>query len=279
MKNYQDYKRMMMDCFRDNRVKLTVMVIVLQLLNALIGYADAMITENVSGSALLMYVLLFGLLLIVNFALLFVFLSTLRGSCSIIEEAKYSLKRFPTELGFTVLMSIFSTMIMMLLAIMLTAIPMLYMVLAFIVSVIVVILQCFFAFAVHDGCKGVFSILATCITLLKRNWKPLVRAMIPYLVFSLVVSFALQLLIQGQFKNSVTTQQAIIQAFDKQKLTLAYEILGLYLLNYLGSAVLLTYVYLYYAQVYETEIELFPVQNPISGTITIDIVEEHTEDI
>lgn len=279
MKSYQDYKSMMMECFKSNRIKLTGMVIVLQLLNAVIGYADAMIMEDVNGSALLFYVLLFGLLLIVNFALLFVFLSTLRGSNSIVEEVKYSLKRFPIELGFTVLMSIFSTMIMMILAMMLSAIPMLYMVLAFIVSVIIVIIQCFFAFAVHDGCKGVFSIIATCITLLKRNWKPLVRAIIPYLVFSLVMSLALQLLIQDQFKESVTTQQAIMQAFDKSSLTLAYELLGLYLLNYLGSAILLTYVYLYYAQVYETEIDLFPVQNPIAGTITIDIVEEHSEDI
>lgn len=279
MKCYQDYKSMMMDCFRNNRVKLTAMVVVLQLLNAVIGYADAMLTEDVSGSALLMYILLFGLLLIVNFALLFVFLSTLRGSVSLLEEVKYSLKRFPIELGFTVLMSLFSTMVMMILAMLLTAIPMLYMVLAFIVSVIIVIVQCFFAFAVHDGCKGVFAIIGTCVTLLKRNWKPLVRAIVPYLVFSLVLSLAMQLLIQDAFKGSVSTQQAIMQAFDKQKMTLAYELLGLYLLNYLGSAVLLTYVYLYYAQVYEAEIELFPVQNPITGTITIDIVEEHSEDI
>lgn len=255
MENYTELKSKVSQQMKGQRLNLFFWLFLTSLIfsigkDIVFNYVDKGIVSYVSFAISMLYV-------IVNDAVLFLFIKTVRGESFTRDDIRYAFIKFPYLLLAGILISFIQMLIST--VIMFTAIiPPLFYVVVSIANLIFLLWNALIAFGIYDGNIKMKELIIGSIRIIGSNIKPLLKFSIIYIVWYILIQLAILYLLEIILGNLNTVN--VLTVLDKASQGSTLVLLGaivIYILNYTIEYALIVPVYLALANVYEEKRDVF----------------------
>lgn len=255
--DYRTLDQKVKEQVKGNRLKLTILLFVCSFFALFLGLLPSLLALWIANEMLF---IVLGVLVIVVMPAIqntvyAVFLKTVRKESFTKEDIVYSIHRIGTHLGVYLLMYFmqlgFGAVINMLVG----SIPSVYNILSTLLNVFTICVSVLCAFAIFEGAKGMFSIIGGSFRMVMKYWKLILLFALPFLIWILVVQFGYNMVIANLIgTTALSVEEVIASLVNNPVLTqIIVTILGVYLIQYIGSAIFQVNMFSAYANIFDED--------------------------
>ncbi|MEG3039017.1 MAG: hypothetical protein RR788_01820 [Erysipelotrichaceae bacterium] len=262
--NIEQLKTLVKQQLKGKYGKVVLLVFVTNIISLLLNLLGTQVNINNMVFGVLSFVTSL-IMIVVNYIVQFVFLKIARGQKLDSDDIAFGFKRIFAIIGSALLITILSTFVLMIAAVFLGPIWIAYMIASYVIQLFFFMLQGVIAYAIYDGSIGVFDALKGAYKLIKRHYKAFLSVTLIYFLINIVLSLALNIYITTTFEGIKAVKNvdtALIYAFSHNFTSFLITI-GFYCGTQLVSSLMVPFVYLAYANIYEqSNKEQFFTYNP-----------------
>lgn len=250
--NIEQLKTEVKEQLKGKYMKVVLLVFITNLISLLLNLLGTQVNANNMIFGLLSFITSL-IMIVVNYIVQFVFLKIARGQKLNQEDIAFGFRRIFTIIGSALLITILSTLVLMIAAVFLGPIWIAYMIASYMIQLFFFMLQGVIAYGIYDGSNGVFDALKGAYKLIKRHYKAFLACTILYFLVNIVLSLGLNIFITSTFdgiKAVVNIDTALVYSFSHD-LGIFMLLVGIYAGTQFVSSIMLPFVYLSYANIYE----------------------------
>lgn len=249
MENYAELKSNVSQQMKGHRLNLFFWLFLTSLIfsigkDILYNYIDKGIVSYVSFAISMLYV-------IINDAVLFLFIKRVREETFTKNDIRYAFIKFPYLLLAGILISLIQMLISS--VIMITAIiPPLFYVVVSIANLIFILWNALIAFGIYDGNISIKELIMGSFLIIRSNFKSLLKFSGFYIVWYILIQLAILYLLEIVLGNLSTVN--VLTVIDRAAQGSTLVLLGaivIYILNYTIEYALIVPIYLALANLYE----------------------------
>lgn len=253
--DYQQLNATVKAQLQGKRMKLYGILVVLLISIACINQVGSLKFISSNNVLYVSYLLVTLGIAIVQNTVYFIFIKCVREEKFTKQDVTYSFSKSLYHIACSLIMSLIQIAIQTILLMVISYVPMLADPVLLCVQVLLSSVSLYIAFAIYDRTKGIMQIVSGSFILLKRNIKSILMSAIPYIIWSLICTLAMNYVINTMVTG---TTQSFAQALETtlstpESVHVGFYILGIYAANIVVGAYFLVALYIAYANIYQKD--------------------------
>lgn len=275
MMTYQMIQTKIKEALAGRRMKYTLVLLACTLISSLIALLPSILMAFTGSSLLLVAGLFFAMVAIVmQNTIYYMFLKLIRKEPFQKSDITYSLSKIGLHILTYLLIVLAQYGIDAILTIVLGNIPVVYRIVSMLLSVFILAVKIFIAFAILDGVRGAMQIVKGSFAIMMQYCKHTFTFAMPYLIWMSVCEIAVNTLMTSILQShNLAIDTTILELIESPALVdMMLMMLGASLLQSIGNSICMVNMLLAYGVLYEEDYcRFYPLQEQVGHGNVIDI--------